>query len=196
MRLPNGVMEALERSREKHPDSPAFGCCGHRVILPSGAKSRWVNDPNDETIEGLQYLLQVGYMGAGQLAQIFPWFGRLVASGGFVAFAAADTHAQIDGTNQWAEEIQYTVGGVAEGATWVLVAPTGAELFISNVASPMAFLATANIAVKGSFLASTKTFGAGAGQRINSESFFSQGDRSVQSGSTLEVDWTFSLAIG
>ena len=189
-------MEALERSRDAHPNSVAAGCCGHRVILPNGSSSEWAYDPNAETIEGLQYLLQAGYMGAGQLAQIFPWFGGLVDAAGFVAFASTDTHAQIDGTNQWTEITDYTVAAVAERAPWVLVAPTGSQLFISNVASPMAFLATANLAVKGSFLASVKAFGPDGAEFINSESFFKKGDISVQSGSKLELDWTFSLAIG
>lgn len=200
MRLPSPLLEALERSKQRAIEefgAPlAFGACGHRVVLPSGNASEWKYSPNGVTVEALQAALQVLYMGAGQLAQIFPWFGRLVDATGFVAFASSDTHEQINLANQWDEITDYTVGGVVEGAQWVVVAPTGSNLFLTNIASPMSFLATALLTVQGSFLASTKTHGPDATKYLNSTSDFDEGVVGVAMGSTLEVNWTFSLGIG
>jgi len=64
---------------------------------------------------------------------------------------------------------------------------------ITNSASPASFSINATATIGGAFLISNNTKGGTTGTLFSAADFQSPGDRSVVSGDTLNVTYTFSL---
>lgn len=117
-------------------------------------------------------------------AQTTTWYlGLVTGPGSGTTFAAADTLASHAG---WTESSAYA--GSRKAVTFG-AATTANPSVISNTASPSSFVMNATVVIAGAFLAST-TDNSGI---LFSEGDFTGGDKSVASGDTLNVTYTFSL---
>ena len=118
-------------------------------------------------------------------AQTTTWYlGLVTGPGSGTAFAAGDTLASHIG---WTENTDYS--GNRKAVTFGS-ATTANPSVISNSASPSAFTMTGTATIAGAFLCSTDT---GTSGILFSEGDFTGGDKSVASGDTLNVTYTFSL---
>jgi hypothetical protein len=117
-------------------------------------------------------------------AQTTTWYlGLVTGPGSGTTFAAGDTLSSHAG---WTESSAY--GGSRKAVTFGS-ATTANPSVISNTASPSSFVMNATVVIAGAFLAST-TDNSGI---LFSEGDFTGGDKSVASGDTLNVTYTFSL---
>lgn len=118
-------------------------------------------------------------------AQTTTWYlGLVTGPGSGTAFAAGDTLASHVG---WTENTDYS--GNRKAVTFGS-ATTANPSVISNSASPSAFTMTGTATIAGAFLCSASSGTAGI---LFSEGDFTGGDKSVASGDTLNVTYTFSL---
>lgn len=102
--------------------------------------------------------------------------------------AAGNTMASHAG---WTEETGYSN---ANRPTATFAAATTADpSVITNSASPASFNINATATIGGAFLTSDNTKGGSTGILFSASDFQSPGDRSVVSGDTLNVTYTFSL---
>jgi hypothetical protein len=123
------------------------------------------------------------YLGAS--AQTTTWYvGLITGPGSGTTFAAADTLASHAG---WTENTDYS--GNRKTVTFGS-ATTANPSVISNSASPSSFTMTGTATIAGAFLCSVAT---GTSGILFSEGDFTGGDKSVASGDTLNVTYTFSL---
>lgn len=124
------------------------------------------------------------YLAGG--AQTTTWYlGLITGPGSGTTFAAADTLASHGG---WTENTDYTPSGrksVTFGS-----ATTANPSVISNSASPTSFSMNGTATIAGAFLCSASS---GTSGILFSEGDFTGGDKSVASGDTLNVTYTFSL---
>jgi len=150
------------------------------------------------TAESKNLVVNVGlrYMAGTALTsvtQITTWYLGLYGSGASNTPAAGDTMASHAG---WTEIAPYSNATrvVATFAT----ATTANPSVVTNTASPAVFNINATATVGGAFLTSsspkTPNSGFDAGTLFSAADFGSPGDRSVVSGDTLSVTYTFSLA--
>jgi hypothetical protein len=117
-------------------------------------------------------------------AQTTTWYlGLVTGPGSGTTFAAGDTLSSHAG---WTESSAYA--GSRKAVTFGS-ATTANPSVISNSASPSSFVMNATVVIAGAFLAST-TDNSGI---LFSEGDFTGGDKSVASGDTLNVTYTFSL---
>jgi hypothetical protein len=134
--------------------------------------------------QGLQTMNAV-YFTSG--TQITTWYvGLITGPGSGTTIAAGDTLASHAG---WTEYTDYS--GNRKTATFAT--PTTADpSVVTNSASPASFgISGAGGTVAGAFLASVAT--GTSGTLFSAADFQSPGDRSVVSGDTLNVTYTFSL---
>jgi hypothetical protein len=118
-------------------------------------------------------------------AQTTTWYlGLVTGPGSGTTFAAGDTLATHAG---WTENTDYT--GNRKAVTFGS-ATTANPSVITNSASPSSFVMTGTATIAGAFLASVAT---GTSGILFSEGDFTGGDKSVASGDTLNVTYTFSL---
>lgn len=118
-------------------------------------------------------------------AQTTTWYlGLVTGPGSGTAFAAGDTLASHIG---WTENTDYS--GNRKAVTFGS-ATTANPSVISNSASPSAFTMTGTATIAGAFLCSVAS---GTSGILFSEGDFTGGDKSVASGDTLNVTYTFSL---
>lgn len=119
-------------------------------------------------------------------AQTTTWYlGLVTGPGSGTTFAAGDTLASHAG---WTENTDYTPSG---RKTVTFGSATSANpSVISNSASPTSFSMNGTATIAGAFLASVSTGTAGI---LFSAGDFTGGDKSVASGDTLNVTYTFSL---
>jgi len=117
------------------------------------------------------------------------WYLGLVnGPGSGNTYAAGDTMASHAG---WTENTGYTQG--ARPAASFGAATTADPSVISNTGSPASFSINATSNIAGAFLTSNNTKGGTTGVLFSVSNFTSPGDRSVVSGDTLNVTYTFSL---
>jgi hypothetical protein len=133
--------------------------------------------------EGLQEMNTEFFKGSAYTAAFF--LGLITGPGSGTTFAAADTLA----SKAWTEFTDYA--GSRKAVTFG-TATTADPSVISNSAAPSAFtISGAGGVVAGAFLC---TVSSGTSGVLFSESDFqSPGDRTVVSGDTLNVTYTFSL---
>jgi hypothetical protein len=118
-------------------------------------------------------------------AQTTTWYlGLVTGPGSGTTFAAGDTLASHAG---WTENTDYT--GNRKVVTFGS-ATTANPSVITNSASPSSFVMTGTATIAGAFLASVAS---GTSGILFSEGDFTGGDKSVASGDTLNVTYTFSL---
>lgn len=102
--------------------------------------------------------------------------------------AAGDTAASHAG---WTEVTAYS--NATRPAATFGTSTTADPSVISNSGSPAAFSINGTTTVGGAFLISNSTKGGTTGTLFSAADFASPGDRSVASGDTLNVTYTFSL---
>jgi hypothetical protein len=102
--------------------------------------------------------------------------------------AAGDTAASHAG---WTEVVPYS--NATRPAATFAAATTADPSVITNSASPASFTINATATVGGAFLISDNTKSGSTGVLFSASDFAAPGDRSVVSGDTLAVTYTFSL---
>jgi hypothetical protein len=95
------------------------------------------------------------------------------------------------GAGGWTEVTPYS--GTRPAATFAAATNANPSV-VTNTASPASFAITSTQTVGGAFLVSNSTAGGSTGTLFSAADFQSPGDRSVVSGDTLNVTYTFSLA--
>lgn len=134
---------------------------------------------------GLQYMAGTALT---TTAQITTWYIGLYGAGASNTPAASDTMASHAG---WTEITPYS--GNRPTATFAAATLANPSV-VTNSASPASFSINATATVGGAFLTSSNTAGGSTGTLFSAADFQSPGDRSVVSGDTLNVTYTFSLA--
>ncbi len=147
---------------------------------------KWAADSKNLVVNvGLQYMAGSALTAT---AQITTWYLGLYGAGASNAPAAGDTMASHAG---WTEVVPYSN---ANRVTATLAAATLANPSVAtNSASPAVFNINATSTVGGAFLTSDNTKSGSTGTLFSAADFGSPGDRSVVSGDTLSVTYTFSL---
>ena len=150
------------------------------------------------TAESKNLVVNAGlrYMAGSALTsvtQITTWYLGLYGAAASNTPAAGDTMASHAG---WTEIAPYS-NATRVTATFA-TATTANPSVVTNTASPAVFNINATATVGGAFLTSsspkTPNSGYDAGTLFSAADFGSPGDRSVVSGDTLSVTYTFSLA--
>jgi hypothetical protein len=156
----------------------------HVECLDKDGNLKWKTSEHNLVVnEGLQSMNTQYFKGSTYTAAFF--LGLITGPGSGTTFAAADTLA----SKAWTEYTDYS--GSRKAVTFG-TATTADPSVISNSASPSAFtISGAGGVVAGAFLC---TVSSGTSGVLFSESDFqSPGDRTVVSGDTLNVTYTFSL---
>ncbi len=123
------------------------------------------------------------------VTQITSFFLGLYGAGASNTPAAGDTMSSHAG---WTENVGYS-NATRVAATFV-TATTANPSVVTNTASPAVFNINATSTVGGAFLTSGSAKSGTTGTLFSAADFGSPGDRSVVSGDTLSVTYTFSLA--
>lgn len=117
------------------------------------------------------------------------WYiGLVTGPGSGTTYAAGDTMASHAG---WTENTGYSQS--TRPAATFGTATTANPSVQTNSASPAAFSINATSTIAGAFLCSDSTKGGTAGILFSAADFGAPGDRSVISGDTLNVTYTFNL---
>ena len=135
--------------------------------------------------EGLQDMNAKYFTGSSYTAA---WYLGLYGAGASNPPAASDTMSSHAG---WTEVTAYSQ---ATRPACSFGTPTTADPSVAtNSVSPATFSINATTTVGGAFLTSNSTKGGTTGILFSAADFSSPGDRSVVSGDTLSVTYTFSL---
>ena len=158
-----------------------FECIG------ADGKVKWTGSvPNLVVNAGLAYMAGSALT---SVAQITSWFIGLYGAAASNTPAAGDTMASHAG---WTEVVPYSN---ANRVAAVFVTATTANPSVATTsASPASFSINATSTVGGAFLTTSNTKSGTTGTLFSASDFTSPGDRSVVSGDTLNVTYTFSLA--
>lgn len=116
------------------------------------------------------------------------WYIGLYGAGASNTPAASDTASSHAG---WTEIVPYS--NATRPAATFGTATTADPSVIDNSGSPASFNINATATVGGAFLISNSTKSGTSGILFSASDFQSPGDRSVVSGDTLNVTYTFSL---
>lgn len=135
---------------------------------------------------GLQYMAGTALT---SVTQITTWYVGLYGAGASNTPAGGDTSASHAG---WSEVVPYS--NATRPAATFAAATTANPSVVTNSASPASFSINATATVGGAFLISNSTKSGTTGTLFSAADFQSPGDRSVVSGDTLNVTYTFSLA--
>ena len=141
----------------------------HNLVVNVGLK-----DMNDKYFTGSSYTAA--------------WYIGLYGSGATNSPAAGDTMSSHIG---WTEVVAYSQA--TRPAATFAAATTADPSVITNSASPATFSINGTTTVGGAFLTSNNTKSGTTGILFSASDFQSPGDRSVVSGDTLTVSYTFSL---
>lgn len=168
-------------------ESIALGMQYQVECLDADGKRKWIEDfHNLVTTVGRNFVLDTVFRGSSYSASFF--FG-LISSVSYTALAAGDTMASHSG---WTEAGPTNAPNYSQStrpaATFANAASAGS---ITNSAVS-AFSITATGTVKGAFLTTNSTKDGTTGTLVN-EGLFTQGDRSVVNGDTINVSGTWSM---
>lgn len=136
--------------------------------------------------EGLQDMVTKYFTGSSYTAA---WYVGLYGSGSTNDPAAGDTMASHAG---WTEVVAYSQA--TRPACTFGTATTADPSVITNSSSPATFSINGTTVVGGAFLTSNNTKSGTTGVLFSAADFASPGDRSVVSGDTLTVTYTYSQA--
>lgn len=148
---------------------------------------KWTAEESNLVVNvGLQYMAGTALTST---TQVTTWYIGLYGAGASNTPAAGDTAASHAG---WTEVTPYSN---ATRPTATFAAATNANpSVVTNSASPAAFSINASSTVGGAFLISNNTKGGTTGTLFSAADFQAPGDRTVVSGDTLNVTYTFSLS--
>lgn len=147
---------------------------------------KWEEKKNNLVVNGgLKDMNDTYFTGAAYTAT---WFIGIYGAGASNNPAAGDTAASHAG---WVEVVPYS-NATRPTATFG-AATTADPSVITNSVSPALFTINATATVGGAFLISNSTKSGTTGVLFSASDFAAPGDRSVASGDTLNVVYTFSL---
>jgi hypothetical protein len=147
---------------------------------------KWSEENHNLVVnEGLQDMNNKYFTGSGYTAA---WYIGLYGAASSNNPAAGDTMASHAG---WTEVTAYSQA--TRPAATFAAASLADPSVITNTASPATFSINGTTVVGGAFLTSNNTKGGTTGILFSASDFQSPGDRSVVSGDTLTVTYTFSL---
>ncbi len=171
-----------------HPATMYRAVCRGPVLGLDGRwrrKLKWVEVfPNLVTTEGKNDQLGKYFKGSSYTAAFYV---GLVNNSGFTAFAAADTAAQIGGTNQWSEATTYS-----ESVRQTLTLGAVSAASVDNSASKATFSINGSVTIHGAFLATNSAKSSTSGVLYGEAAFAA--DRILSSGDTLTVTVTLTLS--
>lgn len=148
---------------------------------------KWQADSKNLVVNaGLAYMAGTALT---SVAQITSWYLGLYGAGASNTPAAGDTMSSHAG---WTEVVDYS--NATRVAATFATATTANPSVVTNSASPAAFNINGTTTVGGAFLTSGSAKSGTTGTLFSAADFGSPGDRSVVSGDTLSVTYTFSLA--
>jgi hypothetical protein len=158
----------------------------HVQCLDKDGNVKWETSMHNLVVNtGLQSMNTQFFTGASYTAAFF--LGLVTGPGSGTTFAAGDTLASHAG---WTEFTEYSG---SRKAVVFGTATTASPSVISNSASPASFtISGAGGVVAGAFLCTVSS--GTSGVLFSAADFQSPGDRTVVSGDTLNVTYTFSLA--
>jgi hypothetical protein len=147
---------------------------------------KWVAESHNLVVDvGLQDMNTQYFKGTTYTAA---WYIGLYGAGASNTPAGSDTMALHPG---WTEATPYS--NATRPAAVFGTASTADPSVITNSASPAQFNINASATVGGAFLVSNNTKGGSTGILFSASDFQAPGDRTVASGDTLNVTYTFSL---
>lgn len=165
--------------------SKAGGVFRIQCLDPNG-NLKWEAESHNLVVNvGLKYMNEAAL---GNGTQITSWYIGLYGAASSNNPAAGDTMSSHIG---WTEETGYS--NATRPACTFGTSTTADPSVISNTASPAAFNINASATIGGAFLTSNDTKGGTTGTLFSAADFSSPGDRTVASGDTLNVSYTFSL---
>jgi hypothetical protein len=149
-------------------------------------KLKWEESSHNLVMNvGLQDMNAQYFKGSAYTAA---WFiGLVTGPGSGTTFAAGDTMS----SKAWTENTGYS--NATRPAATFGTATTADPSVQTNSASPASFSINATSTIAGAFLVSNSTKGGTTGILFSASDFSAPGDRSVVSGDTLNVTYTFSL---
>lgn len=154
--------------------------------LDKDGKLKWEAKSHNLVVNvGLQDMNTQYFKGASYTAA---WYVGLYGAAASNNPAASDTASSHAG---WTEIVPYS--NATRPAATFGTATTADPSVIDNSASPASFTINATATVGGAFLISNSTKSGTTGILFSASDFTSPGDRSVVSGDTLNVTYTFSL---
>ena len=156
------------------------------ICRDSEGNIKWTETIDNLVVNvGLQDMNTKYFTGSSYTAA---WYLGLYGSGSTNNPAASDTMSSHAG---WTEVTAYSQS--TRPACSFGTASTANPSVISNSGSPATFSMSGSTTVGGAFLTSNNTKGGTTGTLFSASDFTSPGDRTVVSGDTLTVTYTFSL---
>jgi hypothetical protein len=167
------------------------GACGggtfYVTCYDKDGQLKWSTEAkNLVTNAGLQFMNDRFFTGSTYTAA---WYIGLVDNSGFTAYDPTDTMASHTG---WSENTSYSGSdrGTASVGTPTLADPS----VIDNSGSQASYSITGTATIRGAFLTTTQDNSTNTGILFSVADFEAPGSRSVVSGDTLNVLYSFSLA--
>ena len=182
----DAVASALTQANSAGDSATAKGVYTMQCLDADGNLKWEARCPNLVVNEGLQDMNAQYFKGSAYTAA---WYIGLYGAAASNSPAAGDTMASHAG---WTEIVPYS-NATRPVATFG-TATTANPSVQTNSASPASFTINATATVGGAFLVSNSTKSGSTGVLFSASDFTSPGDRSVASGDTLNVTYTFSLA--
>ena len=181
---PTDAVSAGLVARTGFSEQSRAGGVFHVQCLDKDGNLKWETSKHNLVVnEGLQNMNTEYFKGSTYTADFY--LGLVTGPGSGTTFAAADTLA----SKAWTEFTDYA--GSRKAVTFG-TATTADPSVISNSASPSQFtISGAGGVVAGAFLCTVAS--GTAGVLFSESDFQSPGDRTVVSGDTLNVTYTFSL---
>jgi hypothetical protein len=171
------------------PVTESIGAAGVYTLqcFDKDGKLKWEESSHNLVVNvGLQDMNTKYFTGSSYTAA---WYiGLITGPGSGTTIAAGDTMSSHGG---WTENTGYS--NATRPAATFGTATTADPSVIDNSASAASFAINATSTIAGAFLTSNNTKGGTTGILFSASDFTSPGDRSVVSGDTLNVTYTFSL---
>lgn len=157
----------------------------------SAGQVKWEAESHNLVVNvGLQDMNTKYFSGSSYTAA---WYIGLYGAAATNSPNATDTMSShgAEGAGGWTEVTAYSQSTRPQCVFGT--ATTADPSVISNSASPASYSITGSVTVGGAFLVSNSTKGGSTGTLFSAADFASPGDRSVVSGDSLSVTYTFSL---
>jgi len=182
----DAVASALAQANSTGDSATAKGFYTMQCLDADGNLKWEARCPNLVVNVGLQDMNAQYFKGSAYTAA---WYIGLYGAAASNNPAASDTMASHAG---WTEIVPYS--NATRPAATFGTATTANPSVQTNSASPASYTINATATVGGAFLVNNSTKSGTTGTLFSASDFTSPGDRSVASGDTLNVTYTFSLA--
>jgi len=171
-------------------ESIALGMNYSVQCVDANGNVKWCEEMHNlVTTEGKNFFLNTVFRGSAYTAAFY--FG-LISLVSYTSLAAGDTAAQINGTNAWKEAAGTNAPNYSQSTRPAATFGTAASAGAISTSAVSAFSITATGTVKGAFLSTVSTKDGTTGSLIN-EALFTQGDRAVVNGDTINVSGTWTM---